>query len=441
MTRPHLALALGLFYPNGEHVTSWRLPDADPSRYLDYTYYRDLARTAERGRFAAIFIADELYVWDRFESGLESTVNERFEPFTLLGALSQATDRIGLVATVSTTYNEPYHIARKLASLDVISGGRAGWNLVTSASDEEARNFGVDTNLDHGVRYRRGREFVEVVDALLDSWQEGAVIADKASGRYADGARVRPIDHEGEFFRVRGPLNISRPPQRRPALFQAGASEAGKDLSAAVADAVFTLGSGTLQAGQEIYQDYRQRVAAAGRDPDSLAVLPLIAPVIGSTEAEARARADLILELTPDRVALDLLSHRLGTDLSDRDPDEVFDFDFADPATFQQSQSGYAAIAKLVDGRRLTLRQVYQAIAGRGFVVGTPEKVADRMEERFRGGAADGFILMAPSLPSGLEDVVDHVVPLLVDRGLYPAEYEGRTLRDHLGVTTTGVPA
>jgi FMN-dependent oxidoreductase (nitrilotriacetate monooxygenase family) len=432
MSRDHLVLALGLFYPGGEHVTSWRLPEAQPERFLDVAYYRDLAQTAERGRFAALFLADELYVWDRFVSGLESTVNERLEPFTLLGALSQATEHIGLVATVSTTYNEPYHVARRLATLDFLSNGRAGWNLVTSASDEEAWNFGREANLDHSVRYRRGAEFVDVVDELLDSWGEGSVLADKATGRYSDAAGIRPIDHRGEFFSVRGPLNISRPPQRHPALFQAGASEDGKNLAALTADAVFTLGSGSLSDGQELYRDYKARVTAAGRSADDLAVLPMLAPVIGSTEAEARERADRILELTPDQVALDLLSHRLETDLSRHDPDEIFSFDFADESTVQQSQSAYRAIEKLVDGRSLTLRQVYQTIAGRGFVVGTPEKVADRVAERFTEGAADGFILMAPSLPSGLDDFVDHVVPILTEKGVYARDYEGATLRQNL---------
>jgi FMN-dependent oxidoreductase (nitrilotriacetate monooxygenase family) len=432
MSRKHLVLALGLFYPGGEHVTSWRLPDASPERFLDVGYYRDLAQAAERGRFAAIFLADELYVWDRFVSGLESTVNERLEPFTLLGALSQATSHVGLVATVSTTYNEPYHVARRLATLDFLSNGRAGWNLVTSASDEEAWNFGRESNLDHAVRYQRGAEFVQVVDELLGSWGEGSVLADKASGRYSDAELITPIDHRGEFFTVRGPLNISRPPQRHPALFQAGASEDGKNLAAATADAVFTLGSGSIEAGQGLYRDYKARVVAAGREADDLAVMPMLAPVIGSTEKEARDRAELILELTPDRVALDLLSHRLETDLSDRDPDEIFSFDFADHSSVQQSQSAYAQIEKLVDGRSLTLRQVYQTLAGRGFAVGTPEQIADRVTEQFTQGAADGFILMAPSLPSGLTDFADHVVPLLTERGVYPAEYQGSTLNENL---------
>jgi FMN-dependent oxidoreductase (nitrilotriacetate monooxygenase family) len=427
-----LKLALGLFYPGGEHVSSWRLPDAQPERFLDFAYYRDLARTAERGRFAAIFLADELYVWDRFASSVETTVNARLEPFTLLGALSQATEHIGLVATLSTSYTEPYHVARTLASLDFLSGGRAGWNLVTSASDEEARNFGREAQLDHAVRYRRGREFVEVVNALIDSWEADAVVADKASGIYSTRAKIHTIDHDGEFFRVRGPLNIARPPQGHPVLFQAGASEDGKNLAAATADAAFTFSGPSLQSGQEVYRDYKGRVTANGRDPRSLVVMPALMPVLGSTVHEARHKADRILELTPDQVALDLLSHRLGADFSGHDLDAAFEFEWADAGSFNQSQSGYEAIRKLVDGRNLTLRQVYREFVGSGFVVGTPEQLADRLQERFTQGAADGFILMSPSLPSGLDDFVEHVVPELVRRGIYEAEYSGTTLRENL---------
>jgi FMN-dependent oxidoreductase (nitrilotriacetate monooxygenase family) len=435
-----LKFALGLFYPGGEHVSSWRLPDAQPERFLDFSYYRDLAQTAERGGFAALFLADELYVWDRFQSGVETTVNARLEPFTLLGGLSQATEHIGLVATLSTSFNEPYHVARKLASLDFLSGGRAGWNLVTSASDEEARNFGRDVHLDHAVRYRRGREFVEVVNALIDSWEEDAVAADKASGIFSPQSKIHTIDHEGEFFRVRGPLNIARPPQGHPVLFQAGASEAGKDLAAATADAVFTFSGPSLRSGQEVYGDYKRRVRASGRDPRSLVVMPLLAPVLGSTEQEARGKADLILDLTPDQVALDLLSHRIGADFSDHDIDAVFEFDWADPKTFNQSQSAYDAIRKLVGDRRLTLREVYREHVSAGFVVTTPEQLGDRLEERFRQNAADGFILMAPSLPGGLDDFVEHVVPELVRRGVYDVDYTGPTLRENL-LGTAATPA
>ncbi|WP_231563052.1 LLM class flavin-dependent oxidoreductase [Microbacterium mangrovi] len=231
---------------------------------------------------------------------------------------------------------------------------------------------------------------------------------------------------------MRGPLNIARPPQHRPVLFQAGASEDGKALAAATADAVFTLNPPTLAAAQDLYADYKRRVAAHERDPASLAVLPALAPIIGSTEAEARAKADLILELTPDRVALDLLSHRLGADLSDRDIDAPFEFDFVDATTFNQSQSGYASIRKLVENEKLSLREVYRAIVSRGFTVGTPEQIADGIEERFTQNAADGFILMAPSLPSGLDDFADHVVPELVARGLYRTTSEAETLRGNL---------
>ncbi|MFT4211375.1 MAG: LLM class flavin-dependent oxidoreductase [Microbacterium sp.] len=433
MSGRSLRFALGLFYPGGEHVSSWRLPGAQPERFLDAGYYRDLARTAERGGFAAIFLADELYVWDRFVSGVENTVNSRLEPFTLLGALSQVTERIGLVATLSTSYNEPYHVARKLASLDHLSRGRAGWNLVTSASDEEARNFGRDAHYDHGVRYRRGREFVDVVDALLASWDADAVVADKTTGVYSPRDRIHPIDHRGEFFAVRGPLNIARPPQGRPVLFQAGASEAGRTLAAATADAVFTVSGPSLASAQELYADYKARAAGNGRDPGSLVVLPALAPVLGSTEAEARANAAEILELTPDRVALDLLSHRIGTDLSERDLDAAFDFDWAETGSFNQSQTGYALLRRLVEETPgITLRELYRAVVGRGFLVGTPEQVADWIEERFTRRAADGFVLMTPSLPRGLDDFVDHVVPELSRRGRYDPEHTGATLRENL---------
>jgi FMN-dependent oxidoreductase (nitrilotriacetate monooxygenase family) len=424
--------ALGLFYPGGEHVSSWRLPSARPEQFLEFGYYRDLAQTAERGAFAAIFLADELYVWDRFDSGVETTVNARLEPFTLLGALSQATEHIGLVATLSTSYNEPYHVARKLASLDFLSDGRAGWNLVTSASDEEARNFGRDTQFDHTLRYRRGGEFVEVVNALIDSWDPDAVLADKQTGIYSPRDKVHTIDHRGEFFQVRGPLNIPRPPQGHPVLFQAGASEDGKTLAAATADAVFTFSGPSLRSAQKVYADYKRRVQAAGRDPRSLVVMPLLAPVLGSTEEEARRNCDEILEFTPDQVALDLLSHRLGADLSDRDLDARFEFEFVDSASFNQSQSAYDAIRKLVAGRDLTLREVYREHVAAGFVIGTPEQLADRIEERFNNAGADGFVLMAPSLPSGLDDFVEHVVPELSRRGIYDTGYSGETLREHL---------
>jgi FMN-dependent oxidoreductase (nitrilotriacetate monooxygenase family) len=421
-----------LFYPGGEHLTSWRLPGGRPADYLSVGYYEDFARTAERAGFAAVFYADELYVWDRVPSGVEHVANLRPEPFGLLGALTRCTERIGLVATVSTTYNEPFHTARQVGSLDFLSSGRAGWNLVTSASDEEARNFGLERNLDHAARYRRGAEFVEVVHGLWDSWDDGAVAPDAASGRYADPAGMHVLDHEGEFFRVRGPLNLPRPPQGRPVLFQAGSSEDGRRLAGRHAEAVFVPGSAPLPGAQRLYEDYKGRAVAAGRARSDLLVLPALSPVLGATSAQARERVDEIEALTPDRLSLDWLSHHLGVDLSDRPLDEEFRFDFAGGSN--QVQTVYEGIRKLVDRDRFTLRELYRAMLRRRFLPGTPEEVADWMTERFTSGAADGFTLAFSSVPRGLEEFADEVVPLLVRRGVLAPELRAATLRGNLGL-------
>lgn len=435
MSRRHpLVFAAGFFYPGGEHITSWRAAAATPHSYLDLDYYADLARVAEEGRFAALFVADELYVWDRFASGIEHGVNVRYEPLTLLSALSQTTRRIGLAATVSTTYNEPYHVARKLASLDHLSGGRAAWNVVTSASDEEARNFGREAHLDHAVRYRRAEEFVDVVRGLWDSWDDDAFRFDKRTGVFADRAGLRVLGHVGEHLSVRGPLNVPRPPQGHPPIFQAGASEAGRDLAGRTADAVFTLGGGDLDAGRALYADYKRRATLAGREADDLRVLPWYSPIIGATLSEAEEQFHEIARLTPDRVQIDLLSHTLHADLSDRDLDEPFSFDF-DLAGHNQSKSGYAALAALVEGRELTLRQLSSELLRRRFTLGTPASIADDLATRYEERIADGFILMPPTLPDTLAVFVEEIVPRLTDRGVYPSEYSGDTLRDHLGLS------
>ncbi|GAB3576077.1 LLM class flavin-dependent oxidoreductase [Leifsonia lichenia] len=431
--RHPLILGAGLFYPGGEHITGWRSPAAEPTRYLDLDYYAEFAQTAEAGRFATVFLADELYVWDRYDSGVDHGVNVRPEPLTLLSALSQLTTKIGLAATISTTYNEPYHVARKLASLDYLSDGRASWNLVTSASDEDARNFGRDSNLDHAVRYRRGEEFVDVVNGLWDSWDDDAFLHDKASGYFADRDKLHVLDHEGEFLSVRGPLNIPRPPQGHPPLFQAGASEAGRALAGRTADAVFTLGSEDLGAGRRLYRDYKLRARRAGRDPEAVRVLPALQPVIGRTLAEAEEKLRHIEELTPERLALDLLSHWLGEDLGGRDLDERFEFD-ADLAGFNQSKSLYLSILALLKERDYTLRELYRTVLRRRFVIGTPDSLAASLATAYTERAADGFILMFPTLPDTLTDFVDEIVPRLTDRGVYPAEYTGDTLREHLGL-------
>lgn len=433
MSRAPLVFAAGVFYPGGEHITGWRSPGSEPNSYLDLDYYTRLARTAEAGRFATLFLADELYVWDRFRSGIDHGVNVRLEPFTLLSALSQVTSRIGLAATVSTTYNEPYHVARKLASLDHISHGRAAWNLVTSASDEEARNFGRDAHLEHSIRYRRGAEFVDVVHGLWDGWDDDAFLFDKKTGRFADRSKLHVLDHRGEHFAVRGPLSIPRPVQGHPPLFQAGASEAGRELAGRTADAVFTLGGGALDQAQALYEDYKRRAREAGRGADDLKVLPWFSPIIGDTQAQAEERFRELAELTPARLQVDLLGHYLGVDLGDRDIDEQFSFEF-DVDGFNQSKSGYQTIAALLARRAYTIRELAWEVLRKRFTVGTPDTLAAHISERYEQGAADGFILMAPTLPDTLVRFVEDIVPRLTDRGIYPLEYTGETLRENLGL-------
>ncbi|GIH05184.1 monooxygenase [Rhizocola hellebori] len=399
---------------------------------MDLNYYVEFARTAERGKFDTIFLADELYVWDRFTSGIEHSSNVRPEPFVLLGAIAAVTRHIGLAATLSTTYNEPYHVARKLATLDHLSNGRAAWNLVTSASDEEARNFGRDRNLDHAIRYERAREFVDVARGLWDSWDDDALLCDKQSGYFADASKLHTLYHQGKHFTVRGPLNIARPPQGYPVLFQAGASPAGRDLAAATADAVFTI-AGSLAQAQEFYADVKRRARGYGREPNDVKVLPMLVPVIGVTEQQARDHAEELVALTPQRLALDHLSHYLEIDLSARDLDEPLDFQ-ADVNVTNQSKSIYARLAAIASDRSVTLRDLYRRMFLDRVQIGTPEQLADYMQERFDGEGADGFVVFPAAMPDGLTDFVDLVVPELQKRALFRTEYTTDTLRGHLGL-------
>ncbi|MEV6995880.1 LLM class flavin-dependent oxidoreductase [Streptomyces sp. NPDC093228] len=425
-----MVLGAAQWWPGGEHISAWRRTSAQPESFLDLDYYVNWARTAERGKFDTVFLADELYVWDRFNSGVEFSSNVKPEPFTLLAAIATATERIGLAATISTTYNEPYHAARKIASLDFISKGRAGWNLVTSASDEEARNFGRAKNVDHATRYERGREFVDVVRKLWDSWDDDALLHDKTTGRFADPTKMHTLNHEGKHFKVRGPLNVARPPQGYPVLFQAGASDAGRDLAAATADAVFTL-TGTVERLQEFYRDVKQRTVAYGRHRDDVKILPMLIPVLGTTEEEARSKSQELYDLTPQALALDLLSHYLEVDLAQRSLDEPLKF-VADMSTTNQSKSVYERVARIASDPSVTLGEVYRRLFDERVRYGTPAKMADYMQEAFENEAADGFLIMAPYLPDGLSDFVDQVVPELQARGLFRTEYEATTLRGHL---------
>ncbi|MFB2880970.1 LLM class flavin-dependent oxidoreductase [Floridanema aerugineum] len=431
-------LRLGAFLmSSGHHLASWRYPEARADGGLSFDHFRQIAQTAERGKFDMIFFADGVAVRDR-ERGTEVLSRTghlvHFEPLTLLSALSVVTEHIGLVATVSTTYNEPFHLARKFASLDYLSGGRAAWNLVTSASTAEARNFNLDKHPDHAPRYERALEFVEVVTKLWDSWEDDAFLRDQESGVYFDRDKLHVPDHKGKHFSVKGPLNVARPIQGYPVLVQAGSSEDGKNLAAQTAEVIFTAQQ-TLADAQAFYADVKGRLAKYGRYPDQLKIMPGIFPVIGSTEQEAKEKFAAIQALIHPQVGLSLLTGMLGEiDLSKY----PLDGPLPEIPHTELHQSRQKLLVELAQKENLTIRQLYEAIAGaRGHwqVVGTPEQIADKMEEWFRNGGADGFNVMPPYLPGGLTEFVDHVIPELQRRGLFRTEYEGRTLRENLGLS------
>lgn len=415
----------------GHHDAAWRHPRTEPERITDLSYFQELARTAERGRLDSLFLADGVALWGNARYNAVGG----FEPLTLLSALAVATEHIGLIATVSTTFNEPFHVARKFASLDHISGGRAGWNIVTSGNVAEARNFGLEEHLEHALRYERAAEFLDVTKELWDSWLDDAPVIDRERGVYSEEGAVRAIGHRGIHFRVDGPLNVQRSPQGHPLLVQAGSSEDGKEFAARYAEAVFTAQQ-TLADGQTFYKDLKSRLAKYGRTPDQLKILPGICPIIGGTEAEALALEDELTGLQVPEYGLQQLSGMLGTDLSGLPLDGPLP-ELPEEQDINGNKSRFTLVADLARREQLTIRQLIARLGGgRGHRVfaGTPEQIADQLEQWFTEGAADGFNIMPPYLPGGLDDFVDQVVPLLQDRGLFRTEYSGRTLRDHYGL-------
>jgi FMN-dependent oxidoreductase (nitrilotriacetate monooxygenase family) len=412
----------------GHHKGAWRHPNSSVEQLGDIRYYERLAQTAERGKLDAVFFADGQ------SAGNVSDGSPWFlEPLTAMAAMSRATDRIGLISTVSSTFYTPFHAARLVASLDHISGGRIGWNVVTSMFDVEARNHGYESMPAHAERYRRADEFVDAVLKLWDSWQADALTFDR-QGHYADPAKVRPINHDGEFFLVDGPLNVPRPPQGHPVLFQAGASEQGRELAARRAEAIYAVAY-DLPAAQDYYRDIKRRVQEAGRTVE-VPIMPGLVTYVASTEDEARAKQRELDELLPVEASLRQLGLFTEQDCMNWDLDAPVP-SLPSLEAFKGPQGRYGTILRIIETEQPTVRQLLGRLAAGGghcTMVGTPEQIADKMENWFRNEGADGFNLMPPSLPAGIEDFVDQVVPELQRRGLFRTEYQGCTLRDHLGL-------
>lgn len=425
-------------YGVGHHSSGWRHPDSAAERAGDIGFLEELAVLAERGRLDAVFFADGHSLAVAGTGGVPWLL----EPITALSAMARATTRIGLISTISATFFTPFHAARLIASLDRISGGRAGANVVTSMFDAEAKNHGMPALPPHAERYARAEEFVTAVTALWDSWADDAILADRESGRFLDGAAIRAIDHRGDHFAVAGPLTVPRSPQGRPVLFQAGASPAGRDFAATHAEAIYSVAWDRAQALADA-EDVRARIAAAGRDPAAVPILPGLVIYVGATRAEALAKKRALDELIDVPAALAQLGLFTGQDYAEHPLDAPVAA--LPPAeTFSGPQGRYQTVQRIIETTQPTLRELLGSLAaggGHATMIGSATEVADEIEAWFRSGACDGFNLMCPSYPGGLADVIELVVPILQERGLFRREYPGTTLRDTLGLARPERPA
>ena len=438
MTKRMLHLG-GFFSVPGNHLAGWRHPDAIPTSDMDFHQYAHITQVAEAAKFDCIFFqdqvgslrSDELVSGKRPRAKFSRTV--KLEPTATLAALAMVTERIGLVATATTTYNEPYNIARRFMSIDHISGGRAGWNLVTSQIEDESENFGFDQHMAHADRYERAAEFYEVVTGLWDSWEEGGLLRDKKNGIYMDRDKVHFLDHVGKHFKVKGPLNITRSAQGWPVIAQAGSSEAGRDLAARTADVVFTAQT-KIDEAKAFYADIKKRTVRYGRTPDDIKIMPGLTPVLGRTMEEAKENYEYLQSLMPDDVALMSLSHISGgLDLSKY----PLDGPLPELPPSNAAKARQALVVQTARENNMTLRQIARHTAagtGHRVLVGTPKYMADEMEAWLKEEAADGFNVVCNHYPKPFEDFCSQVVPELQRRGVFRTEYEGTTLRENLGL-------
>ncbi|MGX9740550.1 LLM class flavin-dependent oxidoreductase [Pseudocitrobacter corydidari] len=428
-------IKLGAFLPGGgQHIAAWRHPDQPADGATHFEFHKQLAQTAERGLFDAYFLADGLAVPAAGGTEGGSAKVAGFEPVTLFSALAPLTKNIGFIATASTTYEEPYNLARKFASLDLISGGRVGWNVVTTATDAAAHNFNLDTQHPHEYRYQRAAEHVDVVKKLWDSFEDDAFIRDKASGVFFDAQKVHATHHRGKFFKVKGPLNVPRSPQGQPVIVQAGQSESGRALAAATAEVIFTSHQ-HLHTAQAFYRDIKARARAAGRNPDHVLIMPGVAPFVGRTEEEAQEKYRKITSLIVESDGIALLNGLAGGAIN------LADYDLDGPLpplpVTEGMKSRPELIRQIADENNFTIRELYQWVAtarGHFTIVGSAEQVADTLQEWFENEAADGFNILPPWLPGGLDDFIELVLPILQQRGLFRTAYEGTTLRENLGL-------
>jgi FMN-dependent oxidoreductase (nitrilotriacetate monooxygenase family) len=433
MTRKRQIKLSAYLVGTGMHVASWRHPHAQADASIDIDYYKKLAQIAEKGKFDMVFIADSLAINEESHANILN----RYEPITLITALAGATSKIGVVATASTSYIEPFNLARLLMSADHISKGRVGWNIVTTRdlSGNTALNFGREEHYDHNLRYERAEEFVEVIKGLWDSWEDDAFVRDKENDQFFDRNKLHRINHQGTFFSVQGPLNIARSKQGRPVFVQAGNSEAGQNFAANTAEVAFSI-KYSIEDAKEYYRSFKSKVANAGRSPDDVYVLQGISPIIAETEEEAKQKFAYLESLITEEKALRFLADYFkGVDFTGLTLDsKASDVGLGN---LPETKSDYKKHQYVIAREDITLREVYSVLTGSftdSNLIGTPEKIANTLEKWFTERAADGFMLMAPLLPDGLEDFVNHVVPILQERGLFRTEYESDTLRDHFNL-------